>query len=94
MSKLTNSQSDRILSTRGVADLLGTEEWKIRRLFEVGLLEEPPRFAGKRVIWGNQIPLIVDALRSRGWLASAAGGESGADGSEQHTDHQPVEEQR
>jgi len=60
------------LTTRGLADLLGTQEWRVRRLFECGALAEPPRFAGKRIIRGEQIPTIVDALRARGWLPQPA----------------------
>lgn len=57
-----------IHSTREVAEFLGTDEWRVRRLFEDGTLQEPQRFAGKRAIPANLIPQIVDALRARGWL--------------------------
>lgn len=60
-----------IFTTREVAELLGTAEWKIRRLFEDGTLPEPGRFAGKRVITRDQLPTILDALRSRGWVPTA-----------------------
>ena len=55
-------------TTRELGDILGVEEWRIRRLFESSTLPEPPRFAGKRVISREQIPAIVDALRDRHWL--------------------------
>ena len=55
-------------STRDVARMLGTDEWRVRRLFEDGTLDEPDRFAGKREIAGESLPQIVDALRKRGWL--------------------------
>ncbi len=58
-------------TTREIAETLGTDTWRIRRLFEDGTLAEPARFAGKRAIPGSMIPLIVDALRSRGWLQPA-----------------------
>jgi len=58
-----------LLSTRDVADLLGTETWRVRRLFEDGTLPEPGRFVGKRAIPRSMIPQILDALRSRGWLS-------------------------
>ena len=58
-------------TTRGLADILGTEEWRVRRVFEDGTLPEPDRFAGKRAIPGEMIPAIVDALRERGWLPTA-----------------------
>ena len=60
-----------IKSTREVADFLGTDTWRIRRLFEDGTLPEPGRFAGKRAIPSDLIPRIVDELRSRGWLPEA-----------------------
>jgi hypothetical protein len=59
------------LTTRQVADLLGTDKWRVRRLFEDGTIPEPDRFAGRRVICGTLIPTIVDALRARGWLPQA-----------------------
>ena len=69
-------------STRDVADLLGTDTWRVRRLFEDGTLKEPGRFSGKRAIPRESLPAIVDALRVRGWLpqsqpttAYTAGGE-------------------
>jgi hypothetical protein len=57
-----------VYSTREVADLLGTQTWRVRRLFEDGSLPEPSRLAGKRAITAELVPLIVDALRGRGWL--------------------------
>jgi len=61
-----------IFTTRELADLLGTDEWRIRRLFESGALAEPARFAGKRAIPRELIPTIVDLLRARGWLPTQA----------------------
>ena len=61
-----------IFSTRDIADLLGTQEWRVRRLFEDGTLPEPSRFAGKRAIPREMIPAIVDGLRGRGWLPQSA----------------------
>ena len=58
-----------IRSTREIADILGTETWCVRRLFEDGTLEEPDRFVGKRAIPRELIPTIVDHLRDRGWLS-------------------------
>jgi hypothetical protein len=55
-------------TTRQLADFLGTDEWRVRRLFETKTLPEPPRFGGKRAIPSELIPSIVDALRERGWL--------------------------
>jgi len=58
----------KVFSTRELADVLGTDTWRVRRLFEDGILPEPPRFAGKRVIPGHLIPQIIDGLRERRWL--------------------------
>lgn len=58
-------------STRDVADLLGVDLWRIRRLFEDGTLEEPGRLAGRRAIPSELVPTIVDKMRSRGWLPPA-----------------------
>ena len=55
-------------TTRELAEILGTEEWRVRRLFEDGTLPEPVRFGGKRAISTHEIPQIVDALRDRGWI--------------------------
>ncbi len=63
-------------TTGEVADFVGTDEWRIRRLFEDGTLPEPDRFGGKRAISPELIPSIVDRLRARGWLATKAEGES------------------
>lgn len=55
-------------TTKEVADLLGAQTWRVRRLFEAGVLPEPPRFAGKRAIPREMLPAIMDGLRARGWL--------------------------
>lgn len=60
------------LSTGDVAELLGVEPWRVRRLFEDGDLADPPRIGLARAIPRESIPMIVDALRARGWLADAA----------------------
>jgi hypothetical protein len=63
----------KILTTRQVSDLLGVDLWRVQRLFESGVLPEPARFAGKRAIPSAELPAIVDALRSRGWLPRRQG---------------------
>jgi len=55
-------------TTRQVADLYGVEEWKVRRLFEAGIVTEPPKFGGKRLIVRTMLPSILDGLRQRGWM--------------------------
>ena len=65
------------LTTREIAELLGVEPWRIARLFEIGAVPEPVRFAGRRAVPSDLLPAIVDALRSRGWLPGAASWEGG-----------------
>lgn len=63
----------RWVTTRELGDLVGAEEWRVRRLFEDGTLPEPERFGGKRAIHPSQVPAVIDALRSRGWLPKSTG---------------------
>ena len=60
--------SSHVTSIGELADALGVQSWRIARLFELGILDEPPRISNRRVIPKSLIPAIVDALRSRGWL--------------------------
>ncbi len=55
-------------TTGELGDFLGVQAWKISRLFELGILDEPTRVGGRRLIPQSHIPAIVDALRARGWL--------------------------
>ena len=55
-------------STGELGDELGVQSWRISRLFELGVVEEPPRVAGRRMIPRALIPRIVKALGERGWL--------------------------
>ena len=55
-------------TTRELAELLGTLEWRVRRLYEDGTLPEPPRFGGKRAIPRTAVAAVVEALRARNWL--------------------------
>lgn len=59
-------------TTRELADLLGTDAWRIRRLFQSGELPEPPRFAGRRAIPREMIAEVAAALRDRGWAPRVA----------------------
>ncbi len=57
-----------LLSTQEAADLCGVPIHQVRRLFTLGDIPEPDRFAGKRAIPATMIPQIIDALRARGWI--------------------------
>ena len=56
------------LSTGELGELLGIQAWRIARLFELGVVAEPVRVAGRRTIPAALVPEIVDALRARNWL--------------------------
>lgn len=60
-----------IFTTRQVADHFGTDEWRVRRLFEDGTLPEPGKFGGKRAIPQSLLPSIEEFLRARGWISDA-----------------------
>jgi hypothetical protein len=57
-----------VYSTREIAERFSTDEWKVRRVFELNLVPEPGRFSGKRAIPESMVPQVVNALRQRGWL--------------------------
>ena len=59
------------LSVGQLADTLSVQSWRIARLFELGVLPEPPRLSRIRLIPKSMVPDIVDALRARGWLGHA-----------------------
>jgi hypothetical protein len=61
-------------TTGELGDSLGVQSWRIARLFEMGVLPEPQRIGGRRLIPKSMIPPIVDALRARGWIDSTEGG--------------------
>lgn len=59
-----------LLTTSQVAALLGVEPWRIRRLYEEGLLSEPQRLGGRRLVSSRDLPAVIDSLRQKGWLSS------------------------
>lgn len=69
MNDVTSKQH----SVGELGDLLGVQSWRIARLFESGAVPEPPRIAGRRVIDSALVPIIVDALRDRGWIPAREG---------------------
>jgi hypothetical protein len=58
------------VSTGQLGDELRCQAWRIARIFELGLVTEPPRVAGRRIIPRSMIPDIVRALKKKGWLPS------------------------
>ncbi len=59
-------------TTVDIADALGVQSWRVARLFELGILPEPPRASGRRLIPKSMVPTIADALRKG--VASRKGG--------------------
>jgi hypothetical protein len=57
------------LSLGDVAEYLSVQSWRIARLFELGLLAEPMRIAGRRMIPKEMVPDIAKALQARGWFS-------------------------
>ncbi len=51
-----------------VAARFNVETWKLRRLFERGLLPPAPRVGPYRVIAESDLPRVEQALRSAGYL--------------------------
>ena len=64
-------QSPPYVTTGELGDTLSVQSWRIARLFELGVLAEPQRIGGRRIIPKAMIPDIVDALGARGWLPSS-----------------------
>jgi DNA-binding transcriptional MerR regulator len=52
---------------------LGCPAWKVRRLFERGLLPPAPRIGAYRVIAEDDLPNVEQALRRAGYLPEEAG---------------------
>ena len=50
---------------------LGCLPWQLRRLFERGLLPEPPRVGAYRVIAEEDLPRVEEALRRAGYIPAA-----------------------
>ena len=57
-----------VFTTNTAAKRCGVAEWQVRRLFERGLLPEPPRAGAYRLIPADDLPKIETALRAAGYL--------------------------
>lgn len=58
----------RVYTTGELGDLLGVQAWRIARVFELGIVPEPQRVGGRRLIPAESLPAVVAALEARGWL--------------------------
>jgi hypothetical protein len=63
-----------VLSMGQVADLIGCQTWKIRRLIGRGLLPEPVRIGVVPIFHRDQLPAIRERLREAGYLPGSPGG--------------------
>ncbi len=57
-----------VLTLGAVAQRLGCPIWKIRRLFERGLVPPAARVGAYRIVAAADLPLIESALRAAGYL--------------------------
>ena len=55
-----------------LARRFGCPVWAIRRLFERGLLPEPPRVGPYRVVAEPDVPAVETALRAAGYLPAGS----------------------
>jgi len=55
-------------TTGELGDYLGVQSWKIARLFELEIIDEPARIGGRRLIPKNLVPVVIAALQERNWL--------------------------
>ena len=68
---MSASKSPPYVTTGELGDSLGVQSWRIARLFELGVLPEPMRIGGRRLIPRAMVCDVVDALRNRDWLPRA-----------------------
>jgi len=60
------------LTVGEAADRCGVQCWRLRRLFERGLLDEPERVGHARLIPEGDMPRVRAALEAAGYLKGAA----------------------
>lgn len=58
-----------------IAERFKIPTWRVRRLFERGLLAEPPRAGSYRIVHESDLPRIERALRAAGYLTAPEGQE-------------------
>jgi hypothetical protein len=61
------------LTIGAVAKANGVAPWQVRRLFERGILPEPPRMGCYRVLLPEDLPRVREALRQAGYLPKEQG---------------------
>lgn len=66
--KMKENTTSSMMTLGQVADHFSVQVWRVRRLYERGLLAEPVRFQGARVVMRDQLPVVEKALRAAGYL--------------------------
>jgi hypothetical protein len=60
-----------VYTVGGLANHFGVRPWQIRRLFERGFLPPAQRLGAYRVVSEGDLPRVVEALRTAGYLPKA-----------------------
>jgi DNA-binding transcriptional MerR regulator len=60
--------SEIIYTVGQIAARYGVPAWKVRRLFERGLVPQATRVGAYRVVPASELPVIEEALRRAGYL--------------------------
>jgi hypothetical protein len=65
------SQADSDITLGEAAQRLGTQLWKVQRLFDRKFLAPPRRLGRTRMVRESELPLIREKLREAGYLKDA-----------------------
>jgi hypothetical protein len=57
-----------VMDTRDAARVLGVEPWQVARLYQKGLVDEPPRVGNSRVLTPQDLPALRTAFQEAGYL--------------------------
>jgi hypothetical protein len=69
---MATAMADKLLSTGEAAKAISIDTWQLARLFERGLVEEPPRFGRYRTIPVGLLPKLRAAAIAAGYLPREA----------------------
>jgi hypothetical protein len=58
----------RVMTIGDVAKLYGIPAWKVRRVYEVGILPPADRLGPNRIVHAEQLPALERALRGLRYL--------------------------
>jgi DNA-binding transcriptional MerR regulator len=71
----TATEQSPVLTVGDVARHFGIPIWRVRRLYEKGILPPPPRAGLYRLVPAGDLPRIEEALRQAGYLPVACSAE-------------------